>query len=165
MAQPKIELLPDPLDKLLLGITIFFGLFLVVYPLVNYVELPSEIPVHFGADGTADRYGNKLEIWIIPFIGVLLTIFLRWLATMPHTFNYSVKITPANAADQYKIGARLINILSTIIIVAFTYITYGTIQVAKGTNTGLSVFFLPILLGAIFITIAYTINQSFKKEK
>ena len=165
MAQPKIDLPPDHLDKYLSGVTISFGLILVGYPLLNYGNLPAEIPVHFSADGTPDRYGTKAEIWVVPIIGILLAIFLRWLAMMPHTFNYAVKITAANAAEQYRMGARLVKILAAIIIIAFAYITYGTIQVAQGGKIGLSIYFLPIMIGAIFLTGGYFLSQSFKKEK
>ncbi len=165
MAQPKINLSPDPLDRYLMGITIFFGVFLIGLPLLNYGELPAEIPVHFGLDRKADRYGSKAEIWVLPIIGFLLVVFLRWLMTIPHTFNYGVKITEQNAADQYRIGVRLMGVLSAIITVAFAYITYGVIQAAKGIATGLNTYFLPVLLGTIFITIGYFLSQSFKKEK
>ncbi len=165
MAQPKIELPPDDLDNYLLSITVFFGLFLVGYPLLKYGNLPAEIPIHFRIDGTPDRYGSKAEIWILPIIGILLTALLRWLATMPHYFNYSVKITANNAADQYQIAARLVKIIAVIIVIAFAYITYGIIQAVEGEGNGLSSWFLPVLLGALFITIGYYLSQSFKKEK
>ena len=74
---------------------------------------------------------------------------------MPHLFNYSVKITANNAADQYQIATRLIKILAVIIVIAFAYITYGIIQAVEEEGNGLNSLFLPILLGALFITIGY----------
>lgn len=164
MAQPKIPLPHDPWDKYLIGITIFFGLFLVGYPILNYGELPPEIPVHFRADGNPDRYGSKVEIWIIPIIGISLTVLLRGLATIPHTFNYAVKITPENAVQQYQIATRLMKVLAAVIMVGLSYIVYAIIHSAKEQYLGLSSWFLPVFLGAIFLPIGYFLSQSYKRN-
>ena len=72
---------------------------------------------------------------------------------MPHTFNYAVKITQANASVQYSNAVKVMSIVATIIAVAFACITYGIIQAAKGIESGLNIFLLPILLVSILGTV------------
>ena len=56
--------------------------------LVSIFFLPSIIPVHF-ANGIADDYGRKIQIFLFPILQVLIT-FLTWTRKskiLPDTFK------------------------------------------------------------------------------
>jgi len=163
MGQPKINLPFKSFDKFLLGISIVSAIGLILIPALNYGELPDKIPIHFGINGEADRYGSTMELWIIPIIGITLMALLWGVSKFPHTFNYGVKITEENAAKQYEFSVKLMRILATIIGFGFIFIIWEIIKAAKGNQAGLNPFFLPLFIGAIFIAIGYYLSKSFKE--
>lgn len=52
-----------------------FAVLPLIVSLIALIFLPEEIPAHYGADLTVDRYGSKFEILIFPFI-ILITGFI-----------------------------------------------------------------------------------------
>ncbi len=54
-----------------------------VYLAYRYPHLPASVPVHFNIDGTANRFGNKQELWgilaITGGISILLYLLIRFL--------------------------------------------------------------------------------------
>lgn len=162
MPQPIIKLSQEPIDTYLLVLTVI-GLFILFgLPLLQYDSLPDKIPAHYDATGKIDRYGDKNEIWALPLIGFLLTGFLFGVSRFPHIFNYPVKITNENAALQYKKATRLLKVLGVVIVFALSFIVHITIQNAKGPAQGMPIYFLPLLLLAIFGTIGYYLYNAGK---
>lgn len=162
MRQPKVNLPFEPLDKFLFGVSILSAIGLILLPAINYYKLPDKIPVHFDINGVADRYGHKMELWVIPIIGIALMVLLWGISKIPHTFNYAVKITTDNAAEQYAFSVKLMRVLAAIIGFGFTFIVWEIIKAAKGNLDGLNPFFLPFFIGTIFISIGYFLNKSLK---
>jgi len=164
MARPKIKIQKTNLDKWLEIIAIACLIILFLYPAINYSSLPEKIPSHFGGNGLPDDYAKKASLWILPIIGLFLYLFLSWIQTIPHLFNYSVKITEENAERQYKISIRLVLIIKVICLSAFAYITWSSVRIALEKADGMGVAFLPILLILIFGTIGYTLYLSAKNS-
>lgn len=162
MSRPKIKLPFDALDKFLLAISIFSALGLVLLPAFYYDVLPDKIPMHFNGKGEVNRYGNKSEIWMLPVIGICLLALLWGISKVPHTFNYTVKITPENAAKQYGWSVKLMRVLAAIIGLGLVFIVWEIIKSALGQNDGLNPFFLPIFLAAVFGSIGYFLGKSMK---
>jgi immunity protein, SdpI family len=48
----------------------------LAYLIYVYPTLPSTVPVHFGLNGTPDRYGSKTEFLIAPFILAGVSVFV-----------------------------------------------------------------------------------------
>ena len=163
MSRPKIELPFDNLDKFLLGISLLSALGLILLPAIYYDALPDKIPMHFNGKGEVDRYGSKSELWMLPVIGSCLLALLWGISRVPHTFNYAVKITPENAAKQYGWSVKLMRVLAAIIGFGLVFIVWEIIKTALGHNEGLSSFFLPTFLAAIFGSIGYFLGKSLKK--
>ena len=132
----------------LAGILFFAG-----YAIYNYSHLPASIPTHFNGSGKADDYGGKESFLILPGVALFIYILLTLISRVPHTFNFTVKITPANALRQYTLATRMIRVLKTVITWLFWYISYTTIQVARGVSEGLGGWFLPVILGFIFVPV------------
>lgn len=164
MSQPKINLPFDVFDKFLLGISLLAAIGLLLLPAIYYEALPDKIPMHFNAKGEADRYGNKGELWILSFIGWGLLVLLWGISKMPHTFNYTVKITPENAVKQYSWSVKLMRVLAAIIGFGLVFIIWEIIKTAIGQNEGLNPFFLPTFVGAIFVAIGYFLGKSVKNS-
>jgi len=60
------------------GIALVVWLLPVVYLRFVYASLPQSVPVHFGINGTVDRYGSKSEFLVGPsiLIGVSALVYL-----------------------------------------------------------------------------------------
>jgi hypothetical protein len=54
----------------ILAIFVLIGLLTFMYP-----SLPLVIPLHFDAAGNADRYGSRVQVFIMPLIGLLTMLF------------------------------------------------------------------------------------------
>ena len=162
--RPKIRLELTGIDKIIELFGWFFVLVLWVYTMVNFSKLPDTIPTHFNAMGEADDFGEKASILALPIIATIVFVGISILSRFPHIFNYPVNITKENAQRQYKIATRLMRYVNLIVVLIIGYITFTSIQSAKGQTGGLGAWFLPVSLGVVFIPIIYYIVVSRKKS-
>ncbi len=162
MERPKIEIKWDGVDWTLeimgaLGVLLIFG-----YAASNYQDLPEVIPSHFNASGLADGFSDKILIWILPLITLLIYAALSILLRYPHVFNYTVGISEGNAARQYGNAVRMLRILKTVIVMTFGYLTYATIQNGLGKMNGLGTWFLPAFLTGVFGTVGVMVYRAIR---
>lgn len=113
-------------------------------------EIPDKIPMHYGLDGTIDRWGQKTEIFIMPFVTWGMYIFLTIIENVPKVWNIGVKVTEENKERIYLCTLQLICTIKFILVCIFTYLT---VQIA--TAGGLPVWFLPVVVVAIFGDLIY----------
>lgn len=140
---------------------LLFTIGLVVY---HYPRLPDTVPSHFNGAGLPDDYAPKSSFLILPGIDLFVYILLTLIVLIPHQFNYAVKITPGNALKQYTMALNLIRYLKAAIIWLFFYISYATIRVAAREDSGLGVWFVPIILCATFIPLIIYLVMSFRNR-
>jgi len=138
---------------------------LIGLPFYYYGQLPENIPRHYGINGEPDAFSGKAILWTLPAIGVPMFTGLFFLSRKPQWFNYPEEITPENAAQMYKSGAKLVRLLNNVIAVAFAYMTFSTIKTVLGTQSGLGVWFTPVFLSAIFLPIGFYLFYSVRKSK
>mgnify|MGYP002713023066 CR=1 FL=1 len=136
MPRPKIKIKPTVIDILVEIIGVFALSILVGLPIYYYSQLPETIPTHFGLDGTANAWGHRDTIWILPSIGLVLFALLWILNKYPHVFNYLKPITEENAQRQYFLATRMMRILNSSVVVLMAYLIYGQIQVALENQVG-----------------------------
>ena len=164
MERPKIKIEPEPIDKIIEWLGVLGLLLLIGLPLYYFDQLPETIPRHFGADGKPDAFSGKEIIWTLPVIGFAMYAGLFWLNRYPHIFNYPQKVSQQNARRLYTVGKRMIRTLNTLITGLFAYITYSTIQVALGNQSGLGSWFLPVFLILTLGTTAYFLFRLMKRD-
>ncbi len=162
--KPKIKLALTATDKLLEVTGWIAVLTIWTFTIRRYTRLPDTIPTHFNALGVADAFGGKGNILTSPVLASLLFIGLTVVNRFPHIFNYPAKITAANAPIQYNSATSMIRYLKLVLVVIFGLIEFKTIQIAGGQANGLSVWFLPLALGFIFIPLTYFIFQSIRQK-
>jgi uncharacterized membrane protein len=140
-------------------------LFLIIYPLLHFTQLPDRIPIHFGLDGTPDQHANKIVIWTLPLLGLMTFLGLKKLNNFPHTFNYLQEITLENAKRQYTFASKMIRMLNTIIACVFSYITSQIVQIGFGNKAGLGTYFIQAFLILIIGVTGNFLFQSVKKNE
>jgi uncharacterized membrane protein len=136
-----------------------------VLTITSYSNLPDTIPTHYNGAGQVDGFGGKGNILTLPLLATVLFIGLTILNKFPHIFNYPTNITEENAFRQYTNATRMIRYLKCIIVVVFGLIAFKTIRSASGQSDGLGVWFLPLAIGLIFISLAYFVIKSFKTKQ
>jgi uncharacterized membrane protein len=148
--RPVLKPEMSPVDWLLETVALTGLAFFLGYALFKFPHLPDSIPTHFNGMGKADEYGGKDSFLVLPGVAVCIYLLLTMINLVPYTFNFMVKITPANALRQYTLATRMIRALKSVLVWMFWYISYATVQVAGGAE-GLGAWFLPVFLGIIFV--------------
>lgn len=161
--RPVIDLPYTALERAADIIALVVIIFMLFYVRTNYPGLPEQIPVHFGADGQPDSWGNKSSLLVLSLLTLVLYAGLKVLEKFPHYYNYLTTITEANAAFQYLNARKMIGFLKTEIVLVFAYIQWGTIAVVKGSITGMGFWFLPVFLLVLFGTTGFYMLQMLKK--
>lgn len=131
------------------------GLFVlsILYIFVMWGKLPEEIPGHFNGAGEVDRWGSKIELLILPFIGLLLWILLGLLEKAPHMHNYPARLNESNVEAFYLNSRKGLNEIKNLCLILFAAISFQMIRIALGKAENIGWWFLPIVLIVIAIPI------------
>lgn len=160
--KPVIKLKLTQTDKILEVISSIALIAFWLMAILSYSKLPDLIPIHYNGLGEVDNYAGKKSIFLLPIIGTLIFLILTFVVKYPETLNYPTKITVENAERQYANSTRRIRFLKLLIILVFLLIDFKTIQTALGISEGLGIWFLPLILGLIFIPMGYYSYKSYK---
>ncbi|KOP81008.1 hypothetical protein AMS59_00755 [Lysinibacillus sp. FJAT-14745] len=131
------------------------GLFVlsILYIFVMWGKLPEEIPGHFNGAGEVDRWGSKIEVLILPFIGLFLWILLGLLEKAPHMHNYPARLNESNVEAFYLNSRKGLNEIKNLCLILFAAISFQMIRIALGKVENIGWWFLPIVLIVIAIPI------------
>lgn len=142
---------------------IFCMILLIVttlYTIYMYIQLPEKIPIHYNAAGVIDRYGNKLEIFILLIVTWVMYIGLSLVTRVPQFWNTGVSVTAENKDRVYRILKNMLKIIKMEIIVIFCYLIYNTT-----TLYNLPKWFVPVFLVLLFSTMLISFIVLIKKAK
>jgi uncharacterized membrane protein len=147
---------------LLLGL---IGLSLYVYP-----ELPARIPLHFGADGTPDRWGERtlLSWMILPLVGagtaLLMYVIGLFIPGRPQSFNFpdrdKLLALPAAVQEWVMRGVvDMLHIMTLALLLMFCGMQYGAWESSR-TGVGSRVMVGAVLFSLVampFVTVAFLV--------
>ncbi|WP_041137942.1 DUF1648 domain-containing protein [Beduini massiliensis] len=121
------------------------------YLILNWNHLPNQIPAHYDANGTIDRWGNKNELWLCPIISLIL--FIIFTVIEKYLITWEIKMNNGTV-NSYRVSKQILMLVKMILIIAFSYITINS----AGGHT-LPNAFTVILLGAIFAVLVIGLIQ------
>ncbi len=156
-ARPKIKLEFTITDKVVELISLILLILLWVIALINFSSLPSAIPSHFNFAGKIDSYGSRGTIFLLPAIGTAIYAVFTLLTFFPHIYNYPVKITPENAAAQYRLAVSLLRYLKAGIQTLFLVILFMVIRTSFGEPNNLNLLVFAVLILFIFAPLIFFI--------
>lgn len=162
--RPQIKIKPTLADIVFEVVGWLLMVTFWVFTITTYANLPATIPIHYNGAGQPDGFGGKITIFILPLITTVLFVGLTILNKFPYIFNYPTNITQSNALRQYTIATRMIRYLKFIIVLILGLISFNIIQNANNNTKGLGIWFLPCIMGLIFIPLLYFIVKSFKTQ-
>ena len=151
-SKPKIKIETSQLDVFLDIILMAFVIGIIVIPLYHLMNLPDQIPIHFDIKGKADGFGSKYSILLIAGIGIGLAIMLWWLRRYPHLMNFPFEINDSNAAVNYKMIIRFLNVINILTTLLFLIVILLIINTANGNDVSFYTVFLYLDIAAIFIS-------------
>ena len=164
-SRPKIKV---PLTKTGKFIEKFSFLLLILiwaFTIFSFIKLPDIVPIHFDASGRPDGYGNKWTLFVLPFIASIVFAGLTYLNKYPWVFNYMVKITVENAESQYSSSTRMLRVIKCSIMLVFCLIALYSYWTAYGKTEAPGWWFLPLIMGIIFVPLIYLIIKNKKVIK
>ncbi|MEK5330895.1 DUF1648 domain-containing protein [Lysinibacillus sp. FSL W8-0992] len=146
MYRPVLKLPKTKYEKIL--DIIGGGIFIVsiIFIISQWNTLPEEIPAHFNGAGEVDRWGSKIELFILPGIGIFLWIFLGLLEKVPYMHNYPARLNESNVEAFYLNSRKILNEIKNLCLILFAVISFEIVLVALGKVDGLGWWFLPVVL-------------------
>ena len=165
MPRPRIDLPKSAPDIwLTLSATLALAI-LAAITAKGYADIPTTIPFRFGTSGWPELYADRVQYWILPFVGSLIFALVQLLTRRVHRFPYPVRITPHNAAARYRIAIRLMQFLLTLLLLGLSYVQYYTLQVAAGNQPAPALMLAVLYLVVLVIGALHFSRQLYAPEK
>jgi uncharacterized membrane protein len=146
---------------LLKTISFLILIFVWIFTIINFQNLPETIPIHYNFDGTPDGFGSKGTIWFEAGLTTVLFLFLIFVSKKP---NFPLLNIPQNIKDNLILTELVVSVLLLIIMLIFADINYESIRNALGKTNGLSSM-MHYLLGVVFIFVIGILVCSYKISK
>lgn len=134
---------------------------LTVLALFGPDRLPGRVAIHFDLAGHPNGWGSPLWMLVLPAIGVGLYALLTTVVRFPSAFNYPVPVTAENRPRLEALTVEMIAWLKAEILLNFLWLQWGSIEVARHPERGMSM--LPVfgILVATAITAGWFIRAMF----
>lgn len=143
-----------------IGYTCYIGS--IVFLLTIWNRLPDQVPAHFNLAGEVDRWGSKWELIILPIIGGITLIIMQFLEKHPEVHNYPSRLNESNAPQFYLLSRKMFNQVKNMCSLIFTAIILESVTIALKWGKGFGVWFLPVLIIAVFIPLMIGLIQQRK---
>ncbi len=101
------------LTNILLIITHFILL------VINYADLPEQVPSHVGLNLKTDAYRHKSFVFPIVILNIIIFAVLEFLKSKPQILNYGVPVTEKNKESLYRGMQKFLSILNLIVTFLF----------------------------------------------
>lgn len=162
--RPEIEITLSPFYKGLEILAAAIVLGMTVWLVVIWQDLPAEVPIHFGFGGSADAWGSKDTLGLMPVIAILMYLFLSYFGARPRMANYPWPITEDNAGDQYRLTREMIVWLKLETVCILALILWSMVSVARGNSEILPPAYMMGLVGAIVVTIGIFFYRMYRAK-
>lgn len=123
---------------------------LLIYLIIGWGSIPSEIPGHYNAAGEINRITGKGSLIGLYITTLIMYLGMTGLEKLPQMWNTGVKITEENKDRIYRILKNLMKTSKLIVVLVFTLMTINS-ALAK-TLPG---WFTPVSLVLLFGSIIY----------
>lgn len=160
--RPKIKIPKTKSEWIwdVIGFSFYIGSILLLIFL--WGKLPDKVPAHFNALGEVDRWGSKLELFLLPGIGALIIFLMQIFERAPEIHNYPSRLNESNAEQFYLVSRKMINQIKNLCLIIFALITFESVTIAVGWGDGFGIWFLPL---AIFLSVIPIVAGILKQRK
>ena len=160
--RPKIKIPKTKSEWIwdIIGYSFYLGS--LIFLIYNWKWLPDEVPAHYNALGEVDRWGSKMELFILPIVGAFSALFMQLIEKFPELHNYPERLSKENVKEFYLISRKLVNQLKNICLIILALILIESVSIALGMGNGFGVWFLPIVILSALIPIVLGIIKQKK---
>lgn len=130
-------------------------LFMGAYLLINWEQIPQQVPIHYNWRGQPDAFSSKISLLFLAGASLLIWLMLTVAAFFPQTWNVPVVITPANEVFVHRCMLGLLCSTKLCMTACFAYIAVRSAQ-----GRALSRWFLLIFALALFGSMVYYIVKT-----
>lgn len=148
--KPKLAIPKTRAERIanIVGYIIFVGT--LIYVIIIFFSLPSEVPGHFGVKGEVSRYGSKYEMIILIFVSLILVSLLELIEHFPEMHNYPKRMNQSNIKEFYLNSRELINLIKNGIMIVFSIILIEIISYGLTYTPIFGVYLTPLIILFIF---------------
>lgn len=147
-------------QKFLEALALLILLGSIIYLIISWSTIPDTLPSHYNAKGVITNWSGKGNLLIIPIISIILYAGLTALTFFPNIWNAPVEITEKNKSFAYTNLKTMLIVMKLILVSDFAYMI-----ICSATQSSLSILFTPILLIAVFGTLAIFITRIIRGSK
>lgn len=149
-------------DYIMLAVGGLCAIALAVAGLFIWQGMPERVPTHFGLDGTADGWGPRISVLIMPLVGLGLWAMMAILSRFPKLYNFPVPVTDANRQTLYLLGRRMLLVMGVEIVLLYGGILWMTVRAAHNLPPGGVAVVTPVGLFALLATVAVFLVLMFR---
>ncbi len=124
---------------------------------INWPQIPDQVPTHFGFNGEADAYGGKGTLIFMDILAWGLLIGMTVISKYPNKMNYPVKVTEENKNRLYFLGIIMLEITKF-----FTGILFALIIICISLSANIPQAIVIINLAALLISIGICMYLMYK---
>lgn len=139
-------------DRIATIVSILIMLAATVFLMINWGNLPEQVPSHYDFKGEPDDYGGNGILIFTLVMGWVMVLTFVVIGLFPQIWNTGVERTPANEAVINRIVKDMMNLMEVGLACMFAYMTVVPVL---GINMGS--WFMPLFLVIIFGTIIFTV--------
>ncbi|MCH8495931.1 MAG: hypothetical protein LAT57_09935 [Balneolales bacterium] len=162
MNRPKINLPYTITDYLAEAVAIVALIIGPLYLFWHFGTLDSEVPLRYDSAGNVTSTGSPLAMFLLVGVSVFTYALLTIISKYPHVHNYPVEVTPENVEKLYKLSRTMLVWLKAICAALFTYIIYGSVEIAMGNATSMNSSIMYLLVAASLIVPIATVFSMFR---
>jgi hypothetical protein len=142
------------LDWVLEALSASCGIALFTWLALVWNQLPDTVPLHFGASGAPNAWGDKSGLLLLPAVFAFSYALLTAAARFPRLVNIPFEVDREAPAARSLLQSMVITLKLSVTLL-FGYITWGSVQTARGHADGLGLWFLPFTLVSSFVPLGY----------
>lgn len=128
-----------------------------IYSLRHYKDLPQEIPVHFDMEGKADGYGGKKMFFIIPVLAIGIFFLLGFAGFKIENEDFPYVLPDREAPIQNRLANVFLQLLSTICMLMMFFVQQYSVQYLYGQKPSMRkilICFVAVFVVTIALIIA-----------
>jgi hypothetical protein len=151
-------------EKMFLILSVLVAVCLWLYVFDCWSELPTKVPMHFGASGAVDSWGPRGLVLLLPsmYVGILALGFV--IRRFPHMVNLPFKVSEKSKPRAVAISLEMVSLLNLQVGIMFGYITFGMVRTSHDPTCGLGAWFLPVVLIVLTASVGFYLVMLKKLE-
>jgi len=141
-------------DWVLEGVSAFALVAAIGDVAIHWSILPRRIPVHFGATGSPNAWGDRNMLLFLLATTIVMAVVLTIAENRQRLINIPMKVD-RDSPEVRRILRSLVIVMKAVITVSSVWIVDLTMRTAMGEANGLGRVFVPAFLAAVIGPIVY----------